>query len=158
MRYGVRGAVFVCSCWVRVRVVGFCHCARACFAGLFQPCSVCMSVGPLRPPCVAATPGAVNGVSAALWHPSLRSCTVAILAQGTIWAVAVTQAFFMCGGGRLQCYDGGCCLRLGAAGSSGRSAARTPVCLAILGVAMRLHDVFCSGSLVRWFNRSLWFS
>jgi len=37
---------------------------------LFQPCSVCMSVGPLRPPCVAATPGAVNGVSAALWHPS----------------------------------------------------------------------------------------
>ena len=34
--------------------------------------------------------------------PGSWSCTVAILAQGTSWAVAVTQAFFMCDGGHWE--------------------------------------------------------
>ena len=84
--------------------------------------------------------------------PESWSCTVAILAQGTSWAVAVTQAFFMCGGCRWQCVLGGCCWLLGAAvasGWSGAELARThvlPFCVAsCVRMSCLLRVLSCGG-------------
>ena len=71
------------------------------------------------------------------------SCTVAILAQGTSWAVAVTQAFFARGGGRWKCRARGCSLRHGAARQQRLGAAFAQAGLAMFGSVCRLEDVLC---------------